>query len=38
MGKRIASAALYPGTAPDREWTQKDLSESGKFVFAHFRN
>ena len=36
--KGESSAALYPGTDPNREWAAADLSESGKFVFAHFKD
>lgn len=35
--KNETSAALRPGTPPDRVWTQEDLSESGQFVFGRFR-
>lgn len=35
--KNETSAALRPGTPPDRAWTQADLSESGRFVFGRFR-
>lgn len=34
--KGETSAALLPGTPPDRPWTQADLSPSGKFVFSRF--
>lgn len=34
--KNESSAALRPGTPADRAWTDKDLSESGKFVFSRF--
>ena len=36
--KAESAAALYPGTAADKVWTTGDLSESGKFVFAHFKD
>ena len=35
--KNETSAALKPGTAPDREWTEKDLTASGQFVFSRFK-
>ena len=35
--KNETSAALRPGTPPDKVWTQEDLSESGRFVFGRFR-
>jgi len=35
--KGETSAALRPGTSPDRPWTEGDLTESGKFVFSRFR-
>ena len=35
--KNETSAALKPGTAPDREWTEKDLTASGQFVFSQFK-
>ncbi|NCE65377.1 hypothetical protein D1159_12510 [Pseudoflavonifractor sp. 524-17] len=35
--KNETSAALRPGTAPDAQWTEKDLSESGQFVFSRLR-
>ncbi len=34
--KSETSAALKPGTDPKAKWTEKDLSESGKFVFKQF--
>lgn len=34
--KAETSAALRPGTSPNKKWTQNDLSASGKFVFSHF--
>ena len=34
--KNETSAALKPGTAPDRAWTENDLSESGKLMFGAF--
>ncbi|MCI9403428.1 MAG: cellulase family glycosylhydrolase [Oscillospiraceae bacterium] len=34
--KSETSAALKPGTSPDRAWTEEDLTESGKFVFSQF--
>jgi len=36
--KGETSAALRPGTSPNKKWTQSDLSESGKFVFSRFRD
>lgn len=35
-GKNETSAALKPGTAPDKVWTDEDLSESGKLMFEAF--
>lgn len=35
--KNETSAALQPGTPPDKVWTQEDWSESGSFVFSRFR-
>lgn len=35
--KNETSAALKPGTPADRPWTEEDLSQSGKFVFSHFK-
>ena len=35
--KNESSAALRPGTPPDRAWTADDLSESGKLVFPAFK-
>lgn len=34
--KNETSAALKPGTAPDKVWTDEDLSESGKLMFGAF--
>ncbi len=34
--KGETSAALKPGTSPEREWSEEDLSQSGKFVFSRF--
>jgi endoglucanase len=34
--KNETSAALKPGTSPNAKWTQKDLTESGRFVFSRF--
>lgn len=34
--KNETSAALKPGTSPTAKWTDKDLSESGRFVFKQF--
>lgn len=34
--KSETSAALKPGTSPNKSWTRNDLSESGKFVFDNF--
>lgn len=34
--KNETSAALKPGTSSSAEWTEKDLSESGRFVFGKF--
>lgn len=34
--KSETSAALKPGTAPDRAWTEEDLTASGQFVFSRF--
>ena len=34
--KNETSAALRPGTDPASSWEEGDLSESGRFVFAHF--
>ena len=34
--KSESSAALRPGTSATAKWTQSDLTESGKFVFARF--
>ncbi len=36
--KDETSAALKPGTAPDRDWTEKDLTTSGQFVFSRFNS
>lgn len=35
--KGETSAALKSGASPNGGWTENDLSESGKFVFANFR-
>lgn len=35
--KNESSAALRPGTSASKKWTQSDLSESGKLVFARFK-
>ncbi len=35
--KNETSAALRPGTSATAKWTQNDLTESGKFVFARFK-
>lgn len=32
--KGETSAALKPGTAPDKTWTEQDLTPSGQFVFS----
>ena len=32
--KNETSAALKPGTSPERGWTEEDLTESGRFVFS----
>lgn len=34
--KGETSAALKPGTSPEKKWTDKDFTESGKFVFSRF--
>lgn len=34
--KKETSAALVPGTSPDKTWSESDLTESGKFVFSRF--
>ena len=34
--KNETSAALRPGTPPDRAWSEEDLSESGRYVFSRF--
>lgn len=34
--KNESSAALVPGTPATRAWTDKDLSQSGQFVFSRF--
>lgn len=34
--KNEASAALKPGADPSGGWTENDLSESGRFIFARF--
>ncbi len=34
--KDETSAALKPGTSPDKSWSKNDMSESGKFVFDNF--
>lgn len=34
--KSETSAALNPGTSPDRAWTEEDLSPSGKLMFEAF--
>lgn len=34
--KNETSAALKPGTSPERAWTEEDLSESGRIVFSRF--
>ena len=34
--KNETSAALRPGASPTGSWTDKDLSESGRFVFGRF--
>lgn len=34
--KDETSAALRPGTSPDKAWSKDDLSESGKLVFERF--
>ncbi|MCI9156282.1 MAG: cellulase family glycosylhydrolase [Lawsonibacter sp.] len=34
--KNETSAALRPGTSPDRAWSREDLSQSGAFVFSRF--
>ena len=34
--KDETSAALKPGTDPSAQWTEQDLSPSGKFVFGRF--
>lgn len=34
--KNETSAALKPGTGPDKTWSESDLTESGKFVFSRF--
>ena len=34
--KNETSAALRPGTPPDRAWSEEDLSESGRYVFSWF--
>ena len=34
--KNETSAALRPGTSANTVWTEKDLSESGRFVFGRF--
>lgn len=36
--KDETSAALVPGAPSDSSWTEADLSESGKYVFARFRD
>ncbi len=36
--KNESSAALKPGTPNNRAWTTEDLSESGRFVFSHFKD
>ncbi len=35
--KGESSAALKGGTSPSATWSDKDLSESGKFVFSRFK-
>ena len=35
--KAETSAALQPGTAPDAEWRETDLTASGRFVFSRLR-
>lgn len=35
--KGESSAALSPGADTEGEWTQGDLSDSGKFVFSNFK-
>ena len=34
--KNETSAALKPGTSPNKPWAKNDLSESGRFVFNNF--
>lgn len=34
--KNETSAALKPGTSPNKPWAKNDLSESGRFVFDNF--
>lgn len=34
--KEETSAALKPGTSPDKSWTEEDLSESGRLMFGAF--
>ncbi len=34
--KNETSAALRPGTSPDKRWQQEDLTPSGAFVFSRF--
>lgn len=36
--KNETSAALKPGTSPDKVWTDEDLSESGRLMFGAFQN
>lgn len=36
--KNETSAALKPGTSPAEKWSENNLTESGRFVFSHFKD